>query len=120
MARADAASLESAAAPAARAASSSSSSSSPSSGDDEDFESRMDQRLEAERAKVKPAFEVAAARRALDDEAPVTAWGGFEVGGWGDDDADVRAAPRPKKRPKHRYDAWDRSLDAPRRGNWDD
>ena len=80
----------------------------------------MDQQLEAERAKVKPAFEVAAARRALDTEAPVTAWGGFEVGGWGDDDADVRAAPRPKKRPKHRYDAWDRSLDAPRRGNWDD
>ena len=61
-----------------------------------------------------------AARRALDAEAPVTAWGGFEVGGWGDDDADVRAAPPPKKRPKHRYDAWDRSLDAPRRGHWDD
>ena len=119
MARAVAASLESAA-PAAGAASSSSSSS--SSGDDEaaDFESRMDQRLEAERAKVKPAFEVAAARRALDTEAPVTAWGGFEVGGWGDDGDDVRAAPPPKKRPKHRYDAWDRSLDAPRRGNWDD
>ena len=50
----------------------------------------------------------------------MTAWGGFEVGGWGDDDADVRAAPPPKKRPKHRYDAWDRSLDAPRRGHWDD
>ena len=116
MARAVAASLESAA-PAAGAASSSSSSS--SSGDD-DFESRMDQQLEAERAKVKPAFEVAAARRALDNEAPVTAWGGFAVGGWGDDDADVRAAPPAKKRPKHRYDAWDRSLDAPRRGNWDD
>ena len=118
MARAVAASLESAAAPAASASSSSSSSS--SSGDDEDFESRMDQRLEAERAKVKPAFEVAAARRALDAEAPVTAWGGFAVGGWGDDGDDVRAAPPPKKRPKHRYDAWDRSLDAPRRGNWDD
>ena len=58
--------------------------------------------------------------RALDEKAPVTAWGGFEVGGWGDDDADVRAAPPPKKRPKHRYDAWDRSLDAPRRGHWDD
>ena len=116
MARAVAASLESAASAA------SSSSSSSSSGDDEaaDFESRMDQQLEAERAKVKPAFEVAAARRALDAEAPVTAWGGFAVGGWGDDHADVRAAPRPKKRPKHRYDAWDRSLDAPRRGNWDD
>ena len=66
------------------------------------------------------ADEVAAARRALDNEAPVTAWGGFAVGGWGDDDTDVRAAPPPKKRPKHRYDAWDRSLDAPRRGNWDD
>jgi hypothetical protein len=76
--------------------------------------------LEEERAKVKPAFEVAAARRALDEKAPVTAWGGFAVGGWGDDDADVRAAPPPKKRPKHRYDAWDRSLDAPRRGHWDD
>jgi len=119
MARAVAASLESAA-PAASAASSSSSSSSSSGDDEDDFESRMDQQLEAERAKVKPAFEVAAARRALDDEAPVTAWGGFAVGGWGDDDADVRAAPPPKKRPKHRYDAWDRSLDAPRRGNWDD
>ena len=116
MARAVAASLESAP---ASAASSSSSSSSPEE-DDEDFESRMDQRLEAERAKVKPAFEVAAARRALDAEAPVTAWGGFAVGGWGDDGDDVRAAPPPKKRPKHRYDAWDRSLDAPRRGNWDD
>ena len=116
MARAVAASLESAAAPASAASSSSS-----SSGDDEDFESRMEQQLEAERAKVKPAFEVAAARRALDDEAPVTAWGGFAVGGWGDDgDDDVRAAPPPKKRPKHRYDAWDRSLDAPRRGHWDD
>ena len=78
VARAVAASLESAA-PAASAASSSSSS---SSGDDEDadFEARMDQQLEAERAKVAPAFEVAAARRALDDEAPVTAWGGFAVG----------------------------------------
>ena len=119
MARAVAASLESAAAAPAASASSSSSSSS-SSGDDEDFEARMDQQLEAERAKVKPAFEVAAARRALDTEAPVTAWGGFAVGGWGDDDTDVRAAPPPKKRPKHRYDAWDRSLDAPRRGNWDD
>ena len=117
MARAVAASLESAAGPAASASSSSSSS---SSGDDDDFESRMDQQLEAERAKVKPAFEVAAARRKL-AEAPVTAWGGFAVGGWGDDgDDDVRAAPPPKKRPKHRYDAWDRSLDAPRRGNWDD
>ena len=117
VARAVAASLESAASAAA------SSSSSSSSGDDEasgDFETRMEQQLEAERAKVKPAFEVAAARRALDDEAPVTAWGGFAVGGWGDDDADVRAAPPPKKRPKHRYDAWDRSLDAPRRGHWDD
>ena len=75
----------------------------------------MDQQLEAERAKV------AAARRALDEKAPVTAWGGFEVGGWGDDDADVRAAPPPKKRPKHRAATRrDRSLDAPRRGHWDD
>ena len=106
MARAVAASLE-----AAKAASAASSS---GDGDDEDFEARMDRQLEAERAKV------AAARRALDAEAPVTAWGGFAVGGWGDDDADVRAAPPPKKRPKHRYDAWDRSLDAPRRGHWDD
>ena len=52
-----------------------------------------------------------------------TVWGGFEVGGWDDDDA--AAAPRPRPKPKKaktgaRYDAWDRSLDAPRRGNWDD
>ena len=71
----------------------------------------MDQQLEASANRGRG--------RAIDEKAPA-AWGGFEVGGWGDDDADVRAAPPPKKRPKHRYDAWDRSLDAPRRGHWDD
>ena len=109
------------------------SSSSSSELEDEDaadaggFDASMEQQLAAARTKGAPAFEVAAARRELDEggaaapaSAPVTAWGGFEVGGWAAA-ADVRAAPGPKrKRPKHRYDAWDRSLDAPRKGNWDD